>query len=135
MFVDANIAIALLNVNDIHHTAAITRLSIEPDPKILSVTWGESMIAAYAAGDRQATLAADLLDNAFERIDVDQRVVETAARLRGTLVRKGIAARRLPMLDALVVAAAVVHDDKLLTADTGWPTAELRVKRRVVVVA
>lgn len=134
MFVDANIAIALLNVDDVHHTAAINRLSIEPAPRILSITWGESMIAAYASGDRQATLAADLLDNAFERIDVDQRIVETAARLRGSLVRKGIAARRLPMLDALVVAAAVVHDDRLLTADTGWPVTELRVKQRVVLL-
>jgi predicted nucleic acid-binding protein len=135
MFVDANIAIALLNVDDVHHTAAINRLSNEPGPRILSITWGESMIAAYASGSRQGTLAADLLNNAFERVDVDQRIVETAARLRGSLVRKGIAARRLPMLDALVVAAAVVHDDKLLTADTGWPVTELRVKQRVVLLA
>jgi predicted nucleic acid-binding protein len=135
MFVDANIAIALLKVSDAHHTATVARLSTEPNPKLLSITWGESMIAAYAKGERQIKLAADLLDTAFERVDVDQQVVETAARLRGRLLRKGVAASRLPMLDALVVAAAVVHDDKVLTAGRGWPIAELRVKQRVVLLS
>ncbi len=134
MFVDANIAIALLNAGDAHHLAVLERLSTTANPKILSITWGESMIAPYAKGQPQIGLAFDLLDVAFERVDVDQQVVETAARLRGRLVRKGVAASRLPMLDALVVAAAVVHDDKVLTADTGWPLGELRVKQRVVIL-
>jgi len=135
MFVDANIAIALLNVGDAHHEATLARLSAEPDLKILSITWGESMIAAYATGERQVKLAAGILDAAFERVETDQQVVETAARLRGRLVRRGIAARRLPMLDALVVGAAIVSDDKVLTADQGWPLVELRVKQRVVVLS
>jgi len=135
MFVDANIAIALLNVGDAHHGAALARLSTEAEPKILSITWGESMIAAYAKGERQIKLAAGILDAAFERVETDQRVVEAAARMRGRLVAKGVAARRLPMLDALVVAAAIVHDDKVLTADEGWPLAELRVKQRVVILS
>ncbi len=134
VFVDANIAIALLNVADAHHSAVVDRLSAGPAPKILSVTWGESMIAPHAAGEAQVKLAADLLEEAFELVDLDQPVVEAAARLRGRLVRQGIAVRRLPMLDAVVVAAAVVHDDHVLTADTGWPVTELRVKQRVLLV-
>ncbi len=132
MFVDANIAIAVLNVDDAHHTSAAARLSGEVDPKILSITWGESMIAPYARGERQARLAAEILGAAFERVDLTEEVVETAARLRGRLLRRGIAPSRLPMLDAVVVAAAVVHDDQVLTADQGWPLGELRVKKRVV---
>jgi predicted nucleic acid-binding protein len=135
MFVDANIAIALLNVEDAHHSSAVTRLSGETELKILSITWGESMIAAYAKGERQARIAEEILASAFERVDVDHEIVETAARLRGRLLRKGISARRLPMLDAVVVAAAIVSDDQVLTADRDWPLAELRVKQRVVLLS
>jgi predicted nucleic acid-binding protein len=132
MFVDTNVAIAVLNVDDAHHAQAMARLSGELDPKILSITWGESMIAPYAKGERQSRLAGEILGTAFERVDLTQEVVETAARLRGRLLRRGIAASRLPMLDAVVVAAAIVHDDRVLTADRDWPVAELRVKTRVV---
>ena len=54
MFVDVNVAIAVLNVDDAHHSRAVARLSGELDPKILSFTWGESMIAPYAKGERQS---------------------------------------------------------------------------------
>lgn len=132
MFVDANVAIAVLNVDDAHHAKAVARLSGELNPKIVSITWGESMIAPYAKGERQSRLAAEILGTVFERVHLTQEVVETAARLRGRLLRRGIAPSRLPMLDAVVVAAAIVHDDRVLTADRGWPLADLRVKTRVV---
>ncbi|NIT98430.1 MAG: PIN domain-containing protein [Actinobacteria bacterium] len=134
MFVDTGIAIAVLDVDDPRHRPAVSRLAREPDPRILSSTWGEVMVAAYAKGERQIRLATEILDTAFDRVDLDREVVETAARLRGRLLRKGVASSRLPMLDAMVVAAAVVHDDKAMTTDRTWPLAELRVKQRVVIV-
>ena len=134
MFVDTRVAITLLDADDPRHEPTLTRLAREPDPKILSSTWGEAMIAPYAKGERQIRLATEILDTAFERVDLDREIIETAVRLQGRLVRKGMAANRLPMLDAVVVAAAIVHDDRAMTMDRTWPLTELRVKQRVVVV-
>ncbi len=134
LFVDANIAIALLNVDDAHHQLALSRLAAEPRPRILSLTWGEAMVRPQAAGSAAAEVAARLLDRSFERVDVDQEIVETATRLRARARQKGLASSRLPMLDAVVVAAAIEHADRVLTSDRNWPVTELRLNAQVEVL-
>ena len=131
MFVDANIAIAVLNVRNAHHEPAIRRLAQERRPRILSLTWGEAMVGPYTAGTEAADVAAVLMDRSFEQVELDHDIVETASRLRARLRQKGIAASRLPMLDAVVVAAAIEHSDRVLTADRNWPVTELRLGAQV----
>lgn len=125
---DAGIVIAALDASDVHHEASVEALReargagdalVVPASAYAEVLVGPSR----RGGDAVATVDSflDALPAAVEPATRD--VAREAAALRA---RHG-QALRLP--DALVLAtAAVVHADRVLTTDTGWPATSVPVR-------
>lgn len=118
-FVDANIAIAIQNAADPFHLAALDLIVREPEPLgMLTVTLSEAIVRPSMAG-RGDEAAADL-GRLFDIQPVDTDTAVLAARFRSEVVASGLSGNRLPMLDALVLAAGRLGTG-VVTADAGWP--------------
>jgi len=114
--VEANVAIAVLNPQDVFHVQALERCVRARDVAILNLTRAEALIHPTNAGvGEQAAAALDALG--FKTYPVDN---DTADRARLLRVRYGN--RNFPMIDAIVVAFGLLHDRVILTADAKWPT-------------
>ncbi len=113
--VDANVAIAVLNPEHPFHRAAIRRCLTADGVAILNVTRAEALI--HPSRLQQLDPANALLDHLGFRTDpVTDGVADQARALRAAY-----GSRSFPMVDALVVAAGVVHGCKIVACDQKWP--------------
>lgn len=127
--VDANILIAALDSADLFHLSASEVLVVSEDVVALNVTWAEALVHPNRVG--QADAARGLLtEYGVGMMEVADEVALTASALRAAYGN-----RNFPMLDALVVSAALQHRGQVITTDAKWPSipeAEIRVLGRRV---
>lgn len=123
MIVDANIAIAIIDESDAFHEEVARRVANAGQASILTVSLGEALVKPAEFGSVDDALAT--LAGLFAILPVEQAVAVRAARLRSEVVAAGLSVRRLPMLDALVVAAALESETGVFTTDPKWPLVEL----------
>lgn len=114
--VDANVAIAVLNGNDVFHRPALRAVLRSDDVRILNLTRAEALIRPTQLG---------LLDQAaaeFDRLGLrteplDDVVADRARQLRADHGRKGF-----PLIDAVVVALGLELSCPVVTCDAKWPS-------------
>lgn len=115
IIVDANVAVAVLNPADPFHQSALDRCLRAREVAILNLTRAEALIHPTKAGvAEQAGAALDALG--FVTYSVDDDTADQARFLRA---RYGN--RNFPIIDAIVVGFAVLHDRTVVTADAKWP--------------
>lgn len=113
--VDANVVIAVLNPSHPFHRAAIRRCLTADGVAILNVTRAEALI--HPSRLQQLDQAIAVLDHLGFRTDpVTDDVADQARALRAAYGN-----RSFPMVDAVVVAAGVVHGYTIVTCDQKWP--------------
>jgi len=121
--VDANLAIAVLNPKDLFHRAALERCVVARQVSILNLTRAEALIHPTKAGVvEQAAAVLDAMDFAVHPVSDD---IADQARL----LRARYGNRNFPIVDAIVVAYGVVHDNTVVTCDAKWPDiAEAKIE-------
>lgn len=113
--IDANVAIAVLNVDDPFHRRALQRCVRSREVSILNLTRAEALIHPTQAGvAEQASAALDALDVVVHPVSDD--IADQARVLRAKYGN-----RNFPIVDAIVVAFGIVHDLTVVTADAKWP--------------
>ena len=124
---DAGVIIALLDDSDAHHREARTALAAareRGDRFVVPVSaYAETLVAPFRQGVAMAEVVDEFLDALPAGIEpASRQIARRAAELRATH------GNRLRLPDALVVATAdVLHADRILTTDAGWPPMDLRV--------
>jgi len=126
---DAGVLIGVLDASDAHHHAAkrAVSASVERGDSIIvpASAYAECLVGPSRSG-REAVRAVDvfLADLAAEVEPATRQVSARAAQLRA---RHG---KRLRLPDALVLATAIhLGADRVLTTDSGWPSAGVTVER------
>ncbi len=125
---DAGVVIALLDASDTHHRAAKRALA---DARTAGASfvlpasaYAEVLVAPNDKGQEAVTKAEGFVDALPATVEpATRQVAGQAALLRA---RHGA---RLRLPDALVVATAIVlHADRILTTDAGWPDLSVKVE-------
>lgn len=116
--VDANIAIAVLHSQDAFHRVALRRCLEAREVAILNITLAEALIHPTRLG-RGAEARDELQRLGFRTEVLGNEVAELACELRAELGN-----RNFPMVDAVVVAHGIVHDQTVLTCDAKWPVVD-----------
>jgi len=124
---DANIAIAVLNPDDVFHKQALRRCLDADGVAILNITWAESLIHPTKAGVFDAASAE--LDRLGFKVEVlDDETADRARVLRAKYGRKDF-----PIIDAVVVAFGIERGWPVLTCDAKWPNmSEASIERLAV---
>lgn len=113
--VDANIAIAALNPQDLFHRVAL-RACIQADRVlILNITRAEALI--YPTRANKFAEADELLDDlGFETVALTNEIADHMRLLRSSYDNK-----HFPLVDAAVVALGIERNLRVLTLDGKWP--------------
>jgi predicted nucleic acid-binding protein len=124
---DAGVVIAVLDADDVLHggaTAALSAALARDDAFAFPASaYAEAQVAPARRG-RDAMRAIDefLADLGAEVEPITRQMASRAALLRATH------GKRLPLPDALVVAAALhLGADRVLTTDSRWPQLDVAV--------
>jgi predicted nucleic acid-binding protein len=125
---DSGVVIALLDGQDVHHTAAedaVREANAAGDDLVLPASaYAECLVAPLRRGPEAATIVDDLLDALAARV---APITRTTARAAAELRARHGRVLRLP--DALVVATALdLRADRLLTTDARWPVLGVAVE-------
>jgi predicted nucleic acid-binding protein len=118
---DSSVLIAIVDASDLHHASA--REMVEAgraagDQFVIPVAaYAEYMVRPFQIDPQSIAFRDGLVDAIPARVEPATREVgRQAAEIRA---RDG---RRVPLLDALIIATAVVLGaDRIVTADAGWP--------------
>ncbi len=114
--VDANVLVAMLDVDDTFHRAALARCLDDGDVLALNVTLAEATIYPTRLGVYEDALEV-LGSFGVRTTEVNDAVAGRARRLRAMYGN-----RHFPMVDALVVALGVETQLPVVTCDAKWPT-------------
>jgi predicted nucleic acid-binding protein len=125
---DTGVVIALLDANDVHHPAAKQALAdaraADASFVLPASAYAELLVAPHDKGQEAVTKADGFVDALPATVEpATRQIAAQAASLRA---RHGA---RLRLPDALVVATAIVlHAERILTTDTGWPNLPMTVE-------
>lgn len=113
--IDANVAIAALNSNDVFHRAALRSVLREDDVRVLNLTRAEALIRPTQLG-RHREAVAEMNRLGLRSVVLDDAIADRARQLRADHGRKGF-----PLIDAVVVALSIELDCTVVTCDAKWP--------------
>ena len=125
---DAGVVIAVLDADDALHspaTAALSAAMARRDVFALPASaYAEAQVAPARRGrDAMRVIDAFLADLGAEVEPITRQLAARAALLRA------VHGKRLPLPDALVVAAALhLRADRVLTTDSRWPRLDVAVE-------
>ncbi|CAN5709291.1 hypothetical protein BH24ACT5_BH24ACT5_08660 [soil metagenome] len=125
--VDANVLIAALDSADLFHLVASEVLVGSENVVALNVTWAEALVHPDRVGQVDAARGL-LTEYGIGIMEVANEVALTASALRAAYGN-----RNFPMLDALVVSAALHQKGQVITTDAKWPSipdVDIRVLAR-----
>jgi len=114
--IDANIAIAVLNSDDLFHKQAMKFCLIENKVNILNVTKAEALIYPEKVGKIKQS------EEIFKSLEIQTIPILDDIAMQACMLRAQYGNRKFPMIDALVVACGVVRNFNVVTTDTKWPT-------------
>jgi predicted nucleic acid-binding protein len=118
LVVDANIAVAVLDVADPFHRSALRRCLEAEQVEILNLTRAEALIYPTRVGKfDEADVALDRLG--FQTVVLEDSVADCARELRANYGNKNF-----PMVDAVVVALGIERGWPVLTCDAKWPAIQ-----------
>ncbi len=124
---DANVAIAVLNPDDVFHSEALRRCLEAGSVAILNITRAESLIHPTKAG------VFDAASTELERLGFRTEALDNKTADRARVLRAEYGRKNFPIIDALVVALGIERGWPIVTCDAKWPeVTEASIERLAV---